>query len=73
MTKLMRGASAESLETLTRVLDDTIRDGADGAALGPELFAVAAMLHGEGSLRRVLTDRRRANGPGAGDIGECRA
>ena len=59
MTKLMRGASAESLEDLTRALDDTMRGGADGAALGQELFAVAAMLHGEGSLRRVLTDLSR--------------
>lgn len=59
MTKLMRGASAESLETLTRALDDTVRGGTDGAGLGQELFAVAAMLHGEASLRRVLTDLSR--------------
>ena len=59
MTKLMRGASAESLETLTGALDDTIRDGADGSVVGQELFSVAALLHGEGSLRRVLTDLSR--------------
>ncbi len=59
MRHLMRGTSADSVDELLRRLDDVVRGGTDGAEVGRELFSVAALLHGEASLRRVLTDPSR--------------
>lgn len=52
-----RGASAESLETLTGLVGQAVSGGADSAGLAEELFAVAGVLGGEAQLRRVLTDQ----------------
>jgi len=56
----MRGASAESLETLAGSLGAAVSGGADGTTVGEELFSVASLLHGEAGLRRVLTDLSKA-------------
>lgn len=60
MNKLMRGASAESLETLAESLGAAVSGGADGTTVGEELFSVASLLHSEAGLRRVLTDLSKA-------------
>lgn len=52
----MRGASAESLATLTEELGRAVDGGADGARVGDDLFAVSEVLRREPSLRRVTTD-----------------
>ena len=52
----MRGASAESLETLTEALGAAVEGGADPARVADDLFAVAEVLVREPSLRRVATD-----------------
>jgi F-type H+-transporting ATPase subunit delta len=52
----MRGASAESLETLTEALGSTVASGADAARVGDDLFGVSDVLRREPSLRRVVTD-----------------
>jgi F-type H+-transporting ATPase subunit delta len=52
----MRGASADSLATLTEALGSAVAGGADAARLGEDLFAVADVLRREPSLRRVATD-----------------
>jgi F-type H+-transporting ATPase subunit delta len=52
----MRGASAESLDTLTEALGSTVASGADAARVGEDLFAVSEVLRREPSLRRVVTD-----------------
>lgn len=51
----MRGASAESLERLTEALGSAVESGADAARIADDLFAVAAVLRREPSLRRTLT------------------
>lgn len=52
----MRGASAESLATLTEELGSAVDDGADVRRVGEDLFAVAGVLRSEPGLRRVVTD-----------------
>ena len=52
----MRGASAESLATLTETLGSSVASGADAAALGDHLFGASAVLRREPGLRRVATD-----------------
>jgi len=52
----MRGASAGSLERLTELLGSAVESGADAARMADDLFAVAALLRREPSLRRVATD-----------------
>lgn len=52
----MRGASAESLATLTEVLGSSIDSGADAPRIADDLFGVAAVLRREPGLRRVTTD-----------------
>lgn len=52
----MRGASAESLASLTEALTSALGSGADAVRIGDDLFAVAALLRREPSLRRVATD-----------------
>lgn len=56
MSEAMRGASSESLHTLTDAVDAAVAGGADGTQLGEELFGVATVLREEPALRRVLTD-----------------
>lgn len=52
----MRGASAESLATLTDALKSKVEGGADAARVADDLFGVAEVLRREPSLRRVATD-----------------
>ena len=56
----MRGASADSLATLTETLGQAVESGArtpgGTARLADDLFGVAGILAHEPSLRRVLTD-----------------
>jgi F-type H+-transporting ATPase subunit delta len=52
----MRGASAESLATLTEALGSAVESGADPARMADDLFGVAEILAREPSLRRVATD-----------------
>ena len=52
----MRGASAESLASLTEALGRAVEGGADAARIGDDLFAVSDVLRREPSLRRTATD-----------------
>lgn len=53
----MRGSSTEALEQLMEELGSSLsQDAAAGYDVAGDLFAVAAVLRGEPSLRRVLTD-----------------
>jgi F-type H+-transporting ATPase subunit delta len=52
----MQGSSAESLARLTEQVVSAVEGGADGAELGTGLFAASAVLAGQPSLRRALTD-----------------
>ncbi len=52
----MRGASAGSLERLTEQLGSAIASGADAERVSDDLFAVAALLRQQPSLRRMATD-----------------
>lgn len=52
----MRGASAESLATLTDALQAAVEGGADATRLGDDLFGVSDILRREPALRRVATD-----------------
>ena len=52
----MRGASAESLDTLTEALGSTVASGANAERVGDDLFEVSDMLRREPGLRRVVTD-----------------
>lgn len=52
----MRGASAESLATLTDALGSGIAEGADAERVAEDLFSVAEVLRREPALRRVTTD-----------------
>lgn len=51
-----RGASEDAVAHLTEVLERQVADGADAAALGTDLFALAAVIRQEPGLRRVATD-----------------
>jgi F-type H+-transporting ATPase subunit delta len=57
----MRGASAESLATLTESLGQAVSGGADATQVAEDLFGVSALLGAEPSLRRVLTDPSMAD------------
>jgi len=52
----MRGASADSLATLTDALRDAVDGGADASRVAADLFGVAGVLRREPGLRRVVTD-----------------
>lgn len=52
---LLRGASAEALEELTEKVGSGLTQ-ADTATVGDQLFAVANLLRGDASIRRVITD-----------------
>lgn len=52
----MRGASADSLATLTDALRDAVDGGADASRVASDLFGVADVLRREPGLRRVATD-----------------
>lgn len=52
----MRGASAESLATLTEILGSSVESGADAPRMGDDLFGVAEVLRREPGLRRIVTD-----------------
>lgn len=52
----MRGASAESLASLTDALRDAVDGGADASRVADDLLGVAAVLRREPGLRRVATD-----------------
>jgi F-type H+-transporting ATPase subunit delta len=52
----MRGASAESLTTLTDALQAAVEDGADAGRVADDLFGVSDLLRREPALRRVATD-----------------
>lgn len=52
----MRGASADSLATLTEALGAAVDGGADADRLAEELFAVSRILREEPGLRRTATD-----------------
>ncbi len=53
----LRGASSDSQEALVAEVGATIGEGADGARLAEDLFAVAGLLSREPGLRRILTDQ----------------
>ena len=52
----MRGASAESLATLTDALKAAVDGGADPARVADDLFGVSEILRREPAFRRVVTD-----------------
>jgi len=52
----MRGASAESLATLTEALAAAVEEGADPSRVADDLFGVSHILRREPGLRRVATD-----------------
>ena len=63
----LQGASRESLAAARETLGTLIRSGdSDLLALGDDLFAVAAVLDREVSLRRALTDPSRSGDDRAG-------
>jgi F-type H+-transporting ATPase subunit delta len=53
-----RGSSAESLSATVDGLEDVLANGADGAAVGADLFAAADVLREQPALRRAATDPR---------------
>jgi F-type H+-transporting ATPase subunit delta len=56
MNAVMHGSSAESLARLTDQVVSAVEGGADGAELGTALFGASAVVAGQPSLRRALTD-----------------
>lgn len=52
----MRGASADSLATLTDALKAAVDGGADARQLANDLFGVSEILRQEPALRRIATD-----------------
>jgi F-type H+-transporting ATPase subunit delta len=52
----MRGASADSLATLTDALEAAVDGGANATRVADDLFGVSEILRREPALRRVLTD-----------------
>lgn len=63
----MRGASADSLATLTDALEATVDGGADATRVADDLFGVSEILRREPALRRVLTDLS-VTAQGKGDL-----
>ena len=55
-----RGSSGESLSATLEALDGVLASGADGAAVGADLFSVADVLRDQPALRRAATDPRIA-------------
>lgn len=62
----MRGASADSLATLTEALGTAVQGGADPGRMADGLFMVADVLRREPGLRRVATDVSVPAAPKAG-------
>jgi F-type H+-transporting ATPase subunit delta len=58
----MRGASADSLATLTEALEASVEGGADAGRVADDLFGVSEILRREPSLRRVATDLSVSSG-----------
>lgn len=58
---MIRGSSAESLETLSGVLADRLDAGEDGAALGDDLLRAGGLLRDQVALRRAATDPATAS------------
>ena len=52
----MRGSSAESLSQLSDALVSELADGAEGGAVGDDLFGGAGALRASAALRRAATD-----------------
>lgn len=52
----MRGASAESLVTLTETLVSAVDSGTDASRIADDLFGVSEILRREPALRRMATD-----------------
>lgn len=63
---MIRGSSAESLETLGGVLAERLDAGEDGAALGDELLRAADVLRDQVALRRAATDPATPGGAKSG-------
>lgn len=63
----MRGASADSLATLTDALEVAVDGGADATRVADDLFGVSEILRREPALRRVLTDLS-VSAQGKGDL-----
>ena len=63
----MRGASADSLATLTDALEAAVDGGADAPRVADDLFGVSEILRREPALRRVLTDLS-VTAQGKGDL-----
>ena len=63
----MRGASADSLVTLTEALEAAVDGGADATRVADDLFGVSEILRREPALRRVLTDLS-VTAQGKGDL-----
>lgn len=64
-----RGGSAEAVAALTEELESVL-SSSDAAAVGAELFGVAATLRSEGALRRFATDGSVPAEGKAGVVGE---
>lgn len=58
----MQGSSRGALAAATETLDAALRSGADGSALGDELFAVIGALDSSATLRRAVADPSREPG-----------
>lgn len=56
MPAAMHGVSADSRAAVVQRLDDVVDGGADAGRVGADLFAVAALLDSQPSLRRIVTD-----------------
>lgn len=63
----MRGASADSLATLTDALEAAVDGGAEATRVADDLFGVSEILRREPALRRVLTDLS-VSAQGKGDL-----
>lgn len=62
----LRGASRNAVAALRDRLEALVRDGAQLAGVGDELFAVVGLLDSQQSLRRALTDAARTGSDRAG-------
>lgn len=70
MPASFRGGSADALAALTDELDGATGDPAQAASVADELFSVAAVVRGDGGLRRFLTDRTMPQEAKTGLLGE---
>jgi F-type H+-transporting ATPase subunit delta len=62
----MHGSSVDSLDRLTKQVVEAVDGGSDGAEIGTGLFAAAAVLADQPSLRRALTDPSTETGARSG-------